>query len=325
MSKIHLDIQLIRNFQHASGAYVACPTFSQYPHSWLRDGSYIAYAMDRVGVPHSARAFHLWVARTLEPHTRQVAWLIRQAKSGNAVQPSEMLPARFSLEGVWLKDDGWPNFQLDGYGQWLWALCDHLERHHETELPALLEPAARMSAQYLEEFWRVPCSDCWEEKPDQQHTATLASIYGGLKAVSKFLPEFASVAQKVRDFILEHCVQDGRFIKSIGDPGVDASLIWISTPFEVVPSSDPRMRSTILEIERSLIRDGGVIRNSKDEYFGAGAWLLLTCFLGWHSLIDGDLKAATMYCDWVESKRQTNGNLPEQVVVSSTGLVFGAP
>ena len=316
MKNAHLDIQLIRQFQHASGAYPASPSFSQYPHSWLRDGSFIAHAMERAGAHSSARAFHGWVARTLEPHIHHTERLIRRAKAGEPVRPAEMLPARFSLNGEWLRDDGWPNHQLDGYGQWLWSLTEHLGR--TDKLPAALEDTVRIVGRYLQTFWREPCSDCWEEKPDLVHTSTLASIHGGLKAISRFLPEFAAPAEDVRAFILENCVQDGRFIKSIGDGSVDANLIWVSTPFEVVPASDPLMRATVAEIELALVRDGGVIRYARDEYYGAGAWLLLTDFLAWHLAKDGDLARAGAYHDWVESKRELTAYLPEQVPVSST-------
>lgn len=314
----HLDIQLIRHFQHASGAYPACPSFSQYPHSWLRDGSFIAHAMDRADAHSSARAFHTWVARTLDPYANHTEWLIRQSKAGEPVRPTEMLPARFSLSGEWLRDDGWPNYQLDGYGQWLWSLTQHLEMTHEDGIPEVFRDAVMAVAQYLQTFWREPCSDCWEEKADLVHTSTLASIHGGLKAISGFLPEFATVVEDVRGYILEHCVRDGRFIKSIGDDSVDANLIWVSTPFEVVPPSDPRMLATIAEIERTLVRDGGVIRYAKDEYYGAGAWLLLTDFLAWHLARDHQAERASTYHAWIEQHREATGYLPEQVPVSST-------
>jgi GH15 family glucan-1,4-alpha-glucosidase len=37
---------ILRN-QHPSGAIVASPDFSQYQYCWLRDGSFIAHALDR--------------------------------------------------------------------------------------------------------------------------------------------------------------------------------------------------------------------------------------------------------------------------------------
>lgn len=317
MTAKHLDVIFLRHAQHGTGAYPACPTFSQYPHSWLRDGSFIAHAMDRVGAHASARAFHLWVNRTLEPLIPHVEGLLRRVAAGEPVKPAEMLPARFSIEGEWLRD-GWPNFQLDGYGQWLWSLREHLRLTGEPGLPEALQPVVRAVANYLAAFWRTPCSDCWEEFHDRLHTATLASIHGGLRAASEYLGGLEATADEIRAFILDCCVQDGRFVKSVGKPAVDASLVWVSTPFGVVPPEHPAMRATVEEIERTLVRDGGVIRYAEDEYFGAGAWLLLTDFLAWHLARDGQSQRAARYVEWAEAHRDAWGHLPEQVPVSTT-------
>jgi GH15 family glucan-1,4-alpha-glucosidase len=308
------DAALILGLQHPSGAYPACPTFSQYPHSWLRDGAFIAHAMDTSGHPDSAARFHRWVVRTLTPHLGRIRALIERANP--RPDPREMLPARFSLTGEWLNDD-WPNFQLDGYGQWLWSLSQHLERQGRTDLGEYAE-VARAVGRYLHTFYRVPCSDCWEERVNDVHTATLASIYGGLQSLSRFDSAFSGCADEVRAHILNACVKEGRFVKSDHHGGVDASLIWLATPFRVVAPDDPRMRATVAEIRRVLERDGGIIRYAEDEYYGAGAWLLLTDFLAWHSVEAGDLETARRLHAWVEARRQPNGDLPEQVAVSST-------
>ena len=308
------DAALILRLQHASGAYPACPNFSQYPHSWLRDGAFIAHAMDLMGQHASASRFHRWVTRTLTPHLPYITDLI--ARQPTNPDPSEMLPARFSVDGQWLQDD-WPNFQLDGYGQWLWSLERHLTITNRRDLGEYAD-VARAVGRYLAAFYRLPCSDCWEERVNEVHTATLASIYGGLMALSRFDPAFSSSAAAVRAHILETCVREGRFVKSSQHRGVDASLIWVSTPFAVVPPHDPRMEATIAEIQRVLERDGGIIRFAEDEYYGAGAWPLLTDFLAWHSASAGHLETAQRLHGWSARQRRNNGDLPEQVPVLST-------
>jgi GH15 family glucan-1,4-alpha-glucosidase len=318
---MYRDLQLIRHHQHPSGAYPASPTFSQYPYCWLRDGSFIAYAMDRAGVPVSSRAFHLWVARVLEAHTDHVWGLLERFRRGEPVPQAEFLPTRFTLEGEW-REDGWPNFQLDGYGQWLWALGEHLRLGGESELPAVFAGPVRAVLDYLEHFWDEPCYDAWEENPTRLHTSTLASVYGGLSAMARFFPSAAERAQEVRRVVLEECVEEGRFVKFVGNPAVDASLLWVSTPFGLVGEDDPRMRATVAEIERTLLREGGLIRYAADTYFGAGAWVLLTAWLGWYYARVGERRRAEELCAWVEARRDPQGHLPEQVAVPSTNHRF---
>jgi GH15 family glucan-1,4-alpha-glucosidase len=318
---MHLDIQLIRHCQHTSGAYPACPTFSQYPYSWLRDGSFIAYAMDRVGVHASARAFHLWAARTLEAQGGHVTELLRRAGAGEAIPPGDFLPTRFALDGGW-RQDGWPNFQLDGYGQWLWSLSEHLRLTGERELPEVLAPAVELAACYLTQFWSEPCFDAWEEFPARLHTSTLASLYGGLTAIARFRPEARKTAEEIKCVMLEECVTENRFVKFVKNPAVDASLLWVSTPFAVVSEDDPRMQATVTEIERSLLCDGGVLRYTSDTYFGGGAWVLLTAWLGWYHARRGNVRRTRELLAWIDGQRDAFGCLPEQVAVASTNVRF---
>ena len=105
------SVEVIRDGQAPSGAYVACPTFPPYGFSWFRDGAFIADAMSRVGETRSAEAFFGWCSRVIAARRNRPA-----------------LAARYTLDG---EDDtsDWPLLQHDGYGLWLWALRGHLDRH----------------------------------------------------------------------------------------------------------------------------------------------------------------------------------------------------
>ena len=76
------SIAVIRSGQAPSGAYVASPNFKTYAYSWLRDGAFIAYGMDRSGQHDSARAFHQWVDRTLRSVAHKVDLLEGKGERG---------------------------------------------------------------------------------------------------------------------------------------------------------------------------------------------------------------------------------------------------
>ncbi|MEX2535114.1 MAG: glycoside hydrolase family 15 protein [Trueperaceae bacterium] len=308
-----IDSRLILTNQHLSGAYPASPTYAQYRYCWLRDGSFIAYAMDREGESESAAAFHRWAAATVLTQAKDIRELIRRSERGEPILEHEFLPARFGVDGEW-QQDGWPNFQLDGYGHWLWSLGEHLRRARARDVSAEVVDAARLVGDYLRVFWQEPCYDAWEEYRSQLHTSTLASIYGGLAAMGEtLLPELQAVAAKVRELILEECVTNGRFVKHIGNPAIDASLLWLSTPFAVVPEDHPFMIATAEEIELTLNITGGLRRYNADTFYGGGEWLLLTAWLGWYYTRLGKLERASECLAWVESHRDHDGSLPEQV------------
>jgi GH15 family glucan-1,4-alpha-glucosidase len=156
------SVEVIRDGQAPSGAYVACPTFEPYRFCWLRDGSFIADAMSRVGEVESAEAFHAWVARVVSAHRGR-----------------DRLEARYTLDGEEDPVKEWPKVQHDGWGLWLWALTKHEERGRPPT-PDVSEAATHV-VDYLERVWPEPCTDWWEER-DGLHAATLACLDAGLRA-----------------------------------------------------------------------------------------------------------------------------------------------
>jgi len=305
------DVRFILDSQADNGAYLASPSFSQYPYCWLRDGSFIAHAMDAVGQSASAAAFHGWVAATLSPLDDHVRALIRTRHEEGRVDHDRMLPARFPVHGE-PQRDGWPDFQLDGYGQWLWSL----ERHVQAGGPLgdALRRAATTVADYLTAFWDEPCFDAWEEGRTQHHGSTLASAAAGLRAASRLLgPAYEPAATASWRFVRDRCVMDGHFTKRFADPAVDASLVWLATPFDLVTDDDPTFAATLAAIERDLVVDGGAHRYQADTFYGGGAWVLLTAGLAWHHARNGRQARARELLAWVETTRAPDGALPEQV------------
>lgn len=326
-SGVDVDVGHILAHQAATGAYPASPSFSQYPHAWLRDGSFVAYAMDRAGEHESAARFHLWAAETLLRYEREVEALLDGARRGEAPDEFGFLPARFGVDGTWLRD-GWPNFQLDGYGHWLWSLAEHRRRAPRPAAGDDLDRAASLVVRYVVAFWAEPCYDAWEEYRSQLHTSTLASLCGGLEAIAPSLGSGAAAATEaaaaIRRLILSECVTDGTFDKHLGNPAVDASLLWVATPFEVVPPEHPLMRSTVAAIEETLTSDGGLKRYAADTFYGGGAWVLLTAWLGWHHARLGARDRVDTCLEWIERQRGDDGSLPEQVATSASIPRFSA-
>ncbi len=107
--------------QSPRGAFIASPDFAEYRYCWLRDGSFTAYALDCAGEHESSRAFHEWSAAAIEGIAPVIAHALDRRAAGEPIDPARMPPARFDLSGRPVGDD-WPNFQVDGYGTWLWSL-----------------------------------------------------------------------------------------------------------------------------------------------------------------------------------------------------------
>ena len=124
------SVEIIAANQDAGGAYLASPAFPVYRYSWFRDGAFIADAMSRAGEVASADAFFALVRRVDRRPRRADR---RRSSSGRGAAsrspPSEHLPTRFTVDGAEVDDEEWWDFQLDGYGTWMWALDAHRRRH----------------------------------------------------------------------------------------------------------------------------------------------------------------------------------------------------
>lgn len=308
---VEQDVERLVAAQHASGAFPAGADFSQYKHSWLRDGAFIAHALDVAGEHDRAERFHLWAARALERLSPRVDELIVKRARGEPISEFEYLPARFTVDGDWAQD-GWPNFQLDGYGQWLWSLASHLRFTNRSELPPALVGGVHVAVRYLSEFWDQPCYDSWEEHRSQLHTSTLGSIHAGMRDIARYVPAAAAISVAARELILTECVVDSTLVKYVKNTAVDASLLWLAVPFETFAADDPIMLATAARIERELL-GGGVRRYLADTYYGGGEWVLLTAWLAWYWLRLGRVAGAERLLTWIEAKRDLSGALPEQV------------
>jgi GH15 family glucan-1,4-alpha-glucosidase len=330
--RIGASIRVLRAGQHPDGGYVACPTYPTYRYAWLRDGAFCAYALGLHGQHCSAATFHGFVACTLLRHQKLFEAIT--TASGNGVTAPHMPPTRYTLTGHLEKSDqlqdngqpvdpgnpadsgqaAWPNFQLDGYGTWLWALAQHVR--HGYSLSAGQQEAVALVSHYLQVAGTWSCFDCWEEHQQWRHTSTLGAVIAGLTAAAELIGDNAAAehADALHRLLLDEHVRRGAFIKHTRSDGVDASLLWLATPFAVVSADDPIMRRTVARIVDELTGpSGGIRRYLGDTFYGGGEWVLLTAWLGTHMAAVGDLDGARQRLNWVESRFTAAGHLPEQV------------
>lgn len=309
---------VIREHQHASGAYPASPTFSAYRgYAWLRDGGFTAEGMSRYGDVESVDAFHDWVDRTLGARRAQLDEVLALRAAGRPVPGHLLLPTRFTLEGADGTDEWW-DFQTDGYGTWLWSVVTHARRH-DVDL-ARWRAGIEVAVDFVAAFWDEPCYDWWEEHDEQRHVSTLGAIVGGFEAVAAtgVLDDARTVtcrdvADRARSLALAEGTVDGHLTKWLGSSAVDGSLPSCVVPFGLVARGSGLARGTLAAVAEDLDADGGVHRFLADVFYGGGQWLLLSCFLGWNLAAAGDTDGARRLLDWVADQVTADGDLPEQV------------
>ena len=309
------SVEVILENQSETGAYVASPSLPAYRFSWFRDGAFIADAMSRAGEGGSAEAFFGWCSAVVSARRGRIEELVRRHRAGEAVDPSEHLHCRYTVDGHEFEGE-WANYQLDGYGLWLWALGAHAERSGASLAP--YAEAAAASIRYVGAFWGEPCYDWWEERWGR-HTTTLASIYAGLAAATTWerLPvavrdEAASAARALTDAVGSDALHSDRLGAEVGDSRLDASILACATPLRLVSPDDSRLAATVRDLEAEIAHLG-VHRYPGDTYYGGGEWLLLAALLGWWYAEVGREDDAWAQLDWVAAQASASGDLPEQV------------
>ena len=322
--------QVILDNQQSSGGYLACPVMPDYQFSWFRDGAFIAYALTVDGqtnpIVHpiglaaqwdSALKFHDWCARMINDRAEALERSIARAQRDEPLELRDTLNARYHVEGN-EGPEGWPEFQLDGPGLWIWALAKYVDVCRIRPLPLYWEEAVELVVRYLSAVWQTPCYDCWEERGDQVHISTLAAIYAGLHAAQRLVPRLntESTCAAIKEYILtKGLTPNGELAKSVGLDMVDANLLLAALPDDgLLAPDDPLMVKTIARVERDLLAEGhGVHRHVQDTYYGGGAWVLLGLWLAWYKVHVGDVSRARELVAWAEQHADADGNLPEQV------------
>jgi GH15 family glucan-1,4-alpha-glucosidase len=230
-----------------------------------------------------------------------------------------MLPARYTLTGGLETEDNdpWPNFQLDGYGTWLWALAHHLD----SEPPgAALEQAVRLVADYLTAAWRLPCWSWWEELDGGEHASTHAAVAAGLDAAAAVLGNeaYGRAAADVLEDLDRRFVRNGHFVRGADDPRLDGSLLALGIPFGIASPSSSAMQATVEAVRADLVGPGGGVRRYVgDTYYGGGDWILLTCWLALYDAREQRELPLAEARRWICAQADARGLLPEQVTGSA--------
>lgn len=296
-----------------TGAVIAAPELdADFEHSggygfvWGRDLAFIVLAFLAAGRTDLAGRALRWLPGAQEP---EGLWLQRHWTDG-------------SLAPSWCKH------QLDETGAILFAYEAAWRELHDERLDAELWPSARRAAEFLLgtiDEDGIPCatSDLWEER-EGRHAFTAAAVYGGLRGAAAMAlrhePQLArsyeTTAESVREAIERELWSDfhGRYLRSIGDPVLDVSLLGLAWPFAAVDPAGERMRATVDALQGELGSfETGVARYAGDTYAGGNNWVLAALWLGLWCRQVGDTTGLDRSLEYAVRVQTTLGLLAEQV------------
>ena len=261
-----------------TGAMIAAATTSlpetpggernwDYRYSWLRDSTFTLWGLHTLGFSREATDYFYFIADRMENEDLQIMYGI----DGRAQLDEATLDHLSGYEGarpVRIGNDAWHHRQHDVWG----VLLDSVRLHTSSgdRLDDRLWPLLAHQVDAALEHWREPDRGIWEVRGEPQHFtssklfcwvaadrgARLARLRGDETAAERW----EAAAEDMHADICEQGTDDrGVFVQHYETDALDASLL-LMTLVGFLPSSDERVRATVLAIADELTVDGLVLR-----------------------------------------------------------------
>ncbi len=269
-----------------SGGMVAAATTSlpeqlggvrnwDYRYTWLRDATFILYALLDGGFTDEACAWREWLLRAAAGAPEQLQ--IMYGVGGERRLPEltlDWLPGYAGSTPVRIGNAASTQHQLDVFGEVMDAL--HQARRAGIPPDPLSWQLQRRLLDFLETKWRDTDEGIWEIRGPRRHfthskVMAWVAFDRAVKAVEGFGVDGPLERwREIRDAIHEEVCAKGydptkrAFTQSYGSDALDAALLLIPL-VGFLPPDDPRVLSTVEAIERELLQDGLVLRYRTDE------------------------------------------------------------
>ncbi len=340
---------------HPTGAIVAAGTTSlpeeiggsrnwDYRFTWLRDASFVLYALHTLGYRDESDAFMDWLSRAeMDPQQPLVLYRV----DGGVPPDEQILEALEGYRGsrpVRVGNGAARQRQLDIYGEVLDAAYLDVKagsqlRDDEWRLLSALADAAS-------EQWTLPDTSIWEVRGGDLHftyskvlcwvamdrAVRLGEMTDRADAESERLERWRRVAEEIRSAVMEQGRrEDGAFVQYFGSDRIDASaLVFPLVGF--VSGRGPSARATLAAVRRELEHDGCLVaRYRPDEGIegvsgGEGAFLICSYWLCDNLALQGKIDEAERRFEelsalsndlglfseeWDPDERQALGNFPQ--------------
>ncbi|HET8920858.1 MAG TPA: glycoside hydrolase family 15 protein [Xanthobacteraceae bacterium] len=284
-----------------TGGIVAAPTTSlperiggernwDYRYCWLRDATLTLLGAMHAGYYEEAEAWREWLLRAVAGSPEQLQIMYGIAGERRLSEwIVDWLPGYEQSAPVRIGNAAHTQLQLDMFGE-------IMDVHHQARRGGLTTNDSGWDAQikfleHLTRIWREPDQGIWEMRGPAQHftyskTMAWVAFDRSIKSAEGFglegpLDDWRRLRDEICDDVCTHGYNDklGTFVQAYGSDQLDASLLLLPC-VGFLPVNDPRIAGTVAAIERTLIRNGLVMRYSTrnvDDALPPGEGAFLAC------------------------------------------------
>jgi GH15 family glucan-1,4-alpha-glucosidase len=336
-----------------TGGIIAAPTTSlpeqiggvrnwDYRYCWLRDATFVLYALMSGGFTDEAIAWRDWLLRVVAGDPAKLQIMYGPAGE-RRLQEFEVpwLPGYEGSRPVRIGNAAVMQLQLDVYGEVMDTL--HVARTTGIETHSEVWTLQRALMEYLESHWSDPDEGIWEVRGPRRHfTSSKVEAWlafdRAIKTVERYgeqgpVDRWRAIRAQIHQEICErgYDASRGTFVQYYGGKDLDASLLLIAL-VGFLPPHDPRVRNTVAAIERELMHDGFLWRYTTrtDGHVdglpaGEGAFLACTFWLADNYVLLGRVDEARRLFERLLAIRNELGLLAEQYDVVRGRLVGNFP
>jgi GH15 family glucan-1,4-alpha-glucosidase len=330
-----------------SGAMIAAATTSlpetpggnrnfDYRFSWIRDSTFMLWALYTLGFDEEANDFFYFVADMAEAEEGQLQIMYGiGGESKLEEQELEHLSGYEHSRPVRIGNGAYNQDQHDVWG----AVLDSIYLHTRSrdQLPDRLWPIIKQQVQAALANWREPDRGIWEVRGDPKHFTSsklMCWVAADRGARLAYIREEEAIAARWRaaadeihaDICANGVDARGVFVQHYETEALDASLLLMPL-VRFLPPDDPRIRATVLAIADELTVDGLVLRYrvdlTDDGFQGEEGTFTICSFWLVSALAEiGELARARSLCEKLLSMASPLGLYAEQLD-ATTGRHLG--
>jgi GH15 family glucan-1,4-alpha-glucosidase len=323
---------------HATGGIVAAGTTSlpeqiggernwDYRYCWLRDATFTLLALLSSGFHDEAKAWREWLVRAAagSPDKMQIMYGVAGERRLSEFEVPWLAGYRNSRP-VRIGNAASEQVQLDVFGEVLDLLFQYRRAgFRELEASWSLEKSL---VEQLSHLWKEPDEGIWEIRGVPRHfthskVMAWVAVDRAVQTMEHFdakgpLERFRRLRAQIHTEVCERGFNPemNSFVQYFGGKTLDASLLLLSL-VGFLPPEDPRMVGTLAAIEKTLLRDGFVIRyepeSGVDGLSGPeGVFLACSFWLADNYVLQGRLGEARDLFERLLALRNDVGLLAEE-------------
>jgi len=309
---IQKSIQILKTLQTPSGLMMAsqASVTTGYNMAWLRDNVYESLGFEAVNDKRALVKIYRALLDILLKHEAKIDWAIKEKPDASY----KYIHARYdphTLNEIW---EEWGNKQNDAIGAILFKIgelegkgINIIRNRHDLRILQKL-------VWYLEsiEYWHDKDNGMWEEN-EEVHASSVGACVAGLKKISKIVDVPKELIKKGESTLRKLLPRESETKET------DLALLSLIYPYNV--ANKKQAKQILINVEKNLVRQRGVIRYIGDKYYYSGIEPSWTVGFPWLAIIYKQINKPDRYAYYMRKAVEVlneKGEMPELYFANSS-------